>query len=821
MLYSHDWLRAFVPHSLSATDVARLIGRHVATIDDLRALRQDLAPIVVARVVEAGRHPNSDHLWVTRVDDGSGTLQGVVCGAPNVVAGTLYPFARVGTVMPTGNKGGILIEKRKIRGEWSCGMLCSSRELGLGDDHDGIMPLDLDVPTGTPLLEALGDVGDTQLEVDVLPNRPDLLSHRGMARELAALTGVAMREASAVVAVDVGNDAIVDVPASVTGAREIATSAATVRLDDIEGCPRYMAIVIRGVAVGPSPAWLVQRLEAVGARSISNVVDATNYGLQAFGQPTHAFDLSRLERSTIVVRKARPGERLVTLDGADRALTPEMTVIADATRAVAIAGVMGGKDSEVTATTTDILLEVAYFDPRSVRRTRRALGLNTDASYRFERGVDAHATREALVAIAQLIVAVAGGRVDGAPIDVGEAPHAPAPVSLDIARGSRLLGAALTATEVRQRLGGIGFDVAGNNDVLQVMPPTWRGDVLRDADLVEEIARLQGFDTLSDTLRAFRPGTVPDHPFVAHTRTLRDVLVGEGLYEVRPLPFVAADDAAHVRVANPLAENEPHLRRTIVATLAARAEHNLARMEGNVRLFEVGSVFAPRAGGGLPVESLHAGALIMGASRPPHFTEPRPPAYDAWDARALGERMAHAVFGDVRAVPGEGEVLWTLLSGDSEVGRVLRLGMDRPVWAAEAFGVELWIGVLGNADVAPPNAHAASDAATAVAARAPHRFTALPTYPAAEFDLALVLPPAVTAEDVGRVIQRASGALLERLAVFDEYRGAGLPEGHRSVAWRLTFRDATRTLRDKEVEGRRAKILQTLEKELGIRPRSG
>lgn len=815
MLYSHDWLRTFVPHDLPASEAAALIGRHVATIDHLQPLRADLAPIVIARVVEAGRHPNSDHLWVTKVDDGSGTLLDVVCGAPNVVAGTLYPFARVGTVMPTGNKGGILIEKRKIRGEWSTGMLCSAKELGLGEDHDGIMPLDLDVPTGTPLLQAL-PIGDVQLEVDVLPNRPDLFCHLGMARELSAISGHARRSLHEVIAAETGHVALA-LPAPVSG----PSGGLTVQLKDHDGCPRYMAVVIRGVRVGPSPSWLVQRLDAVGSRSISNVVDATNYMLHSAGQPMHAFDLARLAQQTIVVRAAAAGEKLVTLDGLERTLAEGMTVIADAERPVAVAGVMGGRDSEVTEATTDIVLEVAYFDPRRTRRTRKALGLNTDASHRFERGVDAWGTAEALEAAAQLIVAVAGGQVDGAPIDLGAPPARTAAVALDVARAQRLLGDSVPSAEMQRLLGTIGCDVsAAGAETLMVTPPVWRRDLLRDADLVEELARLRGFDQLPDTLRAFRPGAVPDHPLHVVTRRLRQLLIGEGLLEVRPMPFVRGTDESHVRVTNPLAEDEPHLRRTISETLARRAEHNLSRMEGNVRLFEVGAVFAP-TGDTLPRESLHAGVLLMGQSRPPHFTELNPPAYDVWDVRALGERMAREVHGaGVEAVAGEGAWLWLLQLNGAEVGRVFRVELDKPVWAADAFGIELWLGAMENGDVAPPGTHAPQSSASDAPARAHRQYMALPVFPAAEFDLALLLPDGMPAADVDRCIRATAGSLLEDLRVFDEYRGKGLPEGHRSVAFRLTFRDATRTLRDKEVEGRRAKILQTLEKELGIRPRS-
>lgn len=816
MLYSHDWLRTLVPHDRSASELAALIGRHVATIDDLRALRADLAPIVIARVIEAGRHPNSDHLWVTRVDDGTGALLDVVCGAPNVVAGTLYPFARVGTVMPTGNKGGILIERRKIRGEWSNGMLCSAKELGLGEDHDGIMPLELDVPTGTPLLAAL-PIGDTCLEVDVLPNRPDLFSHLGMAREVAALTRTRMRPLAEAVASEVGG-ANAALPTVVRDREAASAAGVQVRLDDRAGCPRYMAAIIRGVTVGPSPEWLVQRLSAVGARSISNVVDVTNYMLQGAGQPMHAFDLAHLAQSTLVIRSAKEGERLLTLDGVERTLNAGMTVIADAERAVAIAGVIGGRDSEVTEGTTDVVLEVAAFDARTTRRTRRALGIQTDAAHRFERGVDAAGTAAALAAAAQLLVAVAGGRVEGI-VDVGEVPAPPASVSLGMPRLCRLLGDTVSAEEVAELLRGIGFSATRDGDRLVVEPPTWRRDILRDADLVEEVARLRGYDRLPDTLNASRPGAVPEHPYAAVTRRLQTALVAAGLQEVRPMPFVRGDDATHVRVANPLAEDEPHLRQFVAESLARRAEYNLTRMEGNVRLFEVGSVFR-KSNDRLPVESMHAGVLLMGLRRPPHFTEPEPPAFDAWDARALAERivpLAHA--GTMQAVPGEGGAdLWRIQVNGAEVARVFRVEIDRPVWAHEAFGIELWVGVMESADVAPPATHAATSTESMAQVAYP-KYRPLPTQPAAEFDLALVLAPGMAAQRVEEVIRGAAGALLESIRVFDEYRGTGLPDGHRSVAWRLTFRDATRTLRDKEVEGRRAKIVQTLEKELGIRPR--
>jgi phenylalanyl-tRNA synthetase beta chain len=812
MLISHEWLRAIAPHGRSADEVRDLVSAHVATVDRAERLRQDLASVVVGRVVQAGRHPNADTLWVTKVDDGSGELLDVVCGAPVVTVGTLYPFARAGTVLP----GGIKLEKRKIRGETSNGMLCSAKELGLGADHSGIMALDVDVAPGTPFLNAV-DVADVQFDIDVLPNRADLLSHFGIAREVAALTNV-----STELPEELRNLPGLPLTAPVRGEREASNGAVAIRIEDTEGCPLYMGVVIRGVKVGPSPDWLVRRLEAIGLRSISNVVDATNYMLHGYGQPMHAFDLNKLADQTIVVRRARAGEKLVTLDGVERALDERMTMIADARVSVAVGGVMGGRDSEVTESTTDILLEVANFDPSRIRVTRRALGLSTDASYRFERGVDGMAVVPLLELAAGLIAQLSGGRVDGAPVFVGREPARQAVVELRPARAERLLGDGVSAEEMTRLLSSVGFAVAtGPDGHLRVTPPTWRRDVWRDADLVEEIARLRGYDVLPDVVNPFRPGTVPDHHVHVIGRRVRDALVGEGLYEVRPLPFVRGDDETHVRVANPLAEDEPHLRRSLLETLARRAEYNLTRMQGDVRLFEIGSTFTLRPEG-LPLEAVRVGALIMGHRRPPHFTEPDPPLFDAWDIKALAARIAELAFPAEAAVldPTDDGVSWVVLVGHARrrVGRAGPVALDRPAWAAEAFGVELTLDPMPNGFVAPPGAHA-HEVKPEPRPRAAVRYRPLPTTPAAVLDVALLVPDGTPAADVERVVRTSGGDLLEHVELFDEYRGEGVPEGVRSLAWRLTFRDPVRTLRDKEIEGRRQKILRSLESELGVRPR--
>lgn len=812
MIVSHEWLKQFVPHTLNAHEIGEALSRHCVTLDNIEPLGGQLAAFVVAQVVEAGRHPNSDHLWVTKVDDGSGTLLDVVCGAPNVVAGTKYPFARTGTIMP----GGLKIEKRKIRGETSNGMLCSARELGLGEEHDGILALDTDVAPGTPLTEVLR-VSDARLDLDVLPNRPDLLSHLGVAREIGAITGTALSPTPADITAPLPSVAALTHATSVTGAR------ASVTIESASHCSRYVGVVIAGVAVGPSPKWLVDRLDAIGARSISNVVDATNYVLHGFGQPVHAFDLARLNGQAIVVRPTTSGESITTLDGAVRPLAAGTTCICDGAAPVALAGVMGGQDSEVTATTTDVLLEVAVFDAKFVRAVRKAVGLNTDASYRYERGIDAGNTQEIARLAAALITQVAGGHVVEV-LDVGAAPAPRPPVSLRPARLARLLGMPVASDDISRLLQALGCTVspAPSGDALAVVAPSWRHDLGLEVDLIEEVARLIGFDALPDELRPFRPGSAPDHPLYLAGRRVRDTLVGLGLAEARPMPFTATGADESLRVRNPLADDEPYLRGSVLDTLARRAEYNLSRMQGNLRLFEIGNAFSPRENR-LPLEEVRVGALIMGARRPAHFTEPTPPAFDVWDARELAARMLAAAFPGEAAqcVPGDGDCIWTLsVDGHGTVGQVCRVTLDRPLWASEAWGVEVTLGVMPSDDVAPERAHAHAPAVRASGAARAARFQPLPTTPAAEFDLALLVPDSTTAAAVEAALRQAGGELLEEVQLFDEFRGAGVPAGSRSLAWRLTFRHPERTLREKEIEGRRSRLLEILEKELGIRPRA-
>jgi phenylalanyl-tRNA synthetase beta chain len=806
---STSWLSQFVDTGLTPEQLADLITRRVATVDAVEPLRADLSSIVVGRVLTADRHPDSDHLWLTTVDAGGSEPLEVICGAPNVTAGTKYPFAPVGATLP----GGLKIEKRKIRGRVSNGMLCSSRELGLGADHEGILPLSTEAAPGTPLLKVL-EGADTRLVVDVLANRPDLLSHRGLAREIAAATGKQLKSPAVI---------NVQAPAPIPTFASGMTAGVRVVVDHATDSPAYMGVVIRGVRIGASPQWLIDRLTAVGVRSINNLVDATNYMLHGFGQPMHAFDLDALRGGVVQVRRANAGESLVTLDGVSRTLDPEMVVIADAERAQGLAGIMGGRTSEVSDKTVNVFLEIATFDPRRTRRTSRALGLSTDASYRYERGVPQELPPDVYRTTLQLIIELCGGAIAGAPALVTAPERERHKLTLRAARARTILGVDIPSPESARLLNAVGFEAVPIEGDLAVTAPWFRSDIAREIDLIEEVARLRGYETFPSDLRPYRPSGVPDPALLDTTRRLTDALVGLGFLEAKPLSFVADAGPKAVRLRNPLGDSEPYLRSDLLGPLSRRAEYNLDRKQGDLRLFEIGTVFlsdeSPR-----PIEQIHVAALMMGARRPPHFTEPDPPAFDEWDAKGIGERLAALAFpgAEITLRPASAEdALWTVHAGERAIGMVTLVLLDAPAWAKRAFGVELWLETTPTDPVAPPGANAHATVAGSAKARVVPRYVAPPTFPAVERDVSLLVPDSLEggAGEVERVL-KAEGGLLEEIRLVSEYRGPGVEAGDRSVTWRLTFRHPTRTLTEKEVDERQRKLLRTLETELGVRQRA-
>src|SRR5213593_2316377 len=805
MIVSRRWLEALLNRPLDARDAAERLTLHVAAVDAVIPLHQELGDVRIARVLEVKKHPDADRLSLCLVDrGGGGGPVEVVCGAPNVQAGKTYPYAPVGAVLP----GGLRLERKKIRGVESNGMLCSAKELGLGADHTGILELDTAAAPGTRFVDAMG-IADHQIVIDVPANRPDLLCHKGVARELGASLGAPVKLPPIP-----GAKPLSLSPPVRQSARGVVDGV-DVRLEDPEGAPRYMIAVIRGVRVGPSPAWLAGRLTAVGQRPINNVVDATNYVLFELNQPLHAFDLAKLRGPAIVVRRARAREKIVTLDGVDRTLTAEMTAICDAERPTIVAGVMGSGESEVSQATRDLALECAYFQPTRIRRTRRALELSSESSYRFERGIDLLGMPDALRRAVELITAVAGGELREPPLDLWPQPVQEKTIFLRPEAVSRLLGIAVERAVVERLLSSVGFFVAPKDDRLAVQVPGWRPDVTRDVDLVEEVARLRGYDAFPDELRPYRPGTVPDAPVERAKSRVREQLARAGFLEARTVPLGPADGPDAVALVNPISSEETHLRTHLLPGLVRRVEYNWANRNRDVRLFEIGTAFRWKAGDGageggrakrLPEERVHVAAVLTGARHPPHWREgAKVPDMDLWDLKHHFELAVGLACPAARVQVAAGTTGWEAVTTTGEaVGWAGALQADAPVWAAPVFGLEV--------DLA---------AESGVGVGAPLAYRPLPVHPPVERDLALVLPSGVTAAAVADVLRRAAGALLERVEVFDEYQGPGIPTGHRSVAWHCTFRDPARTLREQEVEQALEQALRSLEDELGVRRRAG
>ena len=785
MNVSRRWLEAFLRRPLDAKDVAEKLAMLGAPADAVVPLHQELADIVVALVEDVRPHPNADRLRLCTVNDGQEERHHVVCGAPNVVAGGKYPFARIGSSLP----GGLVIEKRKIRGEPSEGMLCSPRELGLGADHDGLMTLTTDAAPGARFLEVLA-LDDHRLELDSAPVRPDLLGHKGVARELAAAYQTTFRLPE-----------IEGAPAEVARPVRATTRGdccgVLVSIEPGSSCARFSAAVIRGVSVGPSPAWLRGRLEAIGQRSINNVVDATNYVMFELGQPLHAYDLDRLAGPSLAARTALPGERLTTLDGVDRALAPGVTVIADAAGPVGVAGVMGGQGSEVSAETKNLLLECAWFAPAPTRAARKSLGIFTEASQRFERGTDLQAIPDVLRRCVQVLLATAGGRLDGESVDCWPEPGGPPRIFLRTARVSQVLGVELPVHVLEQCLVAIGATLVNkpSENRLAVEVPGWRPDLREEIDLVEEIARIYGYNAFPDELRPFRAGNQTDAPMHVTADLVRRGLAEEGLLETVLLPLGPATGEPEVAVLNPLSAEHGFLRVRLTPGLVRQVEANWANQVRDIRLFEVGTVFSPGNPGERPIETTHVAAVLTGSRVPSHWTGGGPaPECDAWDLKGLFTRaVSLAIPGATVQVEGNG---WLARNAAGrEVGRAGPLVADAPPWAAPLFGLEVEV------DPAP---------------RAARRFRSLPTTPAATRDLAVLVPDPVPVATVLQSLRESGGALLERVAVTDEYRGPELPAGRRSVTLHLVLRGRERTLRDTDVEAVVQRILSKLGQSLDV-----
>jgi phenylalanyl-tRNA synthetase beta chain len=770
-----SWLREFAPFELDPVELGTVMSDLGMAVESLDRLGAGLDGIVVAKVLDLKPHPDADRIQLVDVDAGDGEPLQICCGAFNMAVGDLVPLATLGTVMPNG----IEIARRKMRGEWSNGMLCSSTEIGLGADSEGILILPSGAEVGADLRSALGIESDVLYDLEINPNRPDAMSVAGVARDLAARLKLPFAIAE---------------PAVAPSAGPAAGERASVEIVDGDLCGRFVARVLHDVSVGESPPWLANRLTALGMRPINSLVDISNYVMLELGQPNHAYDLARLGGRGLRVRRARDGETLVTLDDIERRFVADDLLICDADDApVGIAGIMGGESAEISLDTTDVLLELAWFQPLAVSRTSRRLGLRTEASARFEKGTDPEVLELAALRFAELLgesVSLAPGVID----ERGDLP-ARAPVRVRTQRAADVIGIELVPIEVRDLLEPIGFACDPVGDDHDVVVPSWRPDTDTEIDVIEEIARHHGYASIPTRVpRSAESGGLTTYQ--RQRRVVRSALVGLGFSEVMPLPFLAPGDLVAaglpdngIRVANPLVAEESVMRTSLLPGICKVLAYNASHRNAEISIFDLGHVYNPPTdpSASLPDETERVAGAIAGAEAPA--------AVQAWRALAthLGidaelvndevpglhpTRAARLVVGG-RTVGAVGEIDPEVLTAFGVPGRV--------AW----FELDLTATLATTHDVVP--------------------YDPVRLFPSSDLDLAFEVDESIPAAKVEPILRAAAGDLLVELALFDVFRGDSVTPGRRSLAWRLRLQAPDRTLTDAELADVRTRCIAAVE----------
>lgn len=798
MIVTYNWLKEYVNFDLSPEQLANLLTMLGLEVEGMRTIGSDMDDVIVAQVEEKAQHPNADKLSLCKVNNGREIIS-VVCGAQNFKAGDKVALAQVGSVLP----GDFRIKKSKIRGEESCGMLCSERELGLSAESAGIMILDPQSPLGVPLFDSLG-LKDTVFEIGLTPNRADCLSVIGIAREIGAKLGTSVRYPGH----------------GVPEEGKPVAETATVHVDDAQGCPRYTARFVSGCAIGPSPAWMVNRLAAVGMRSINNVVDITNYVLLEYGHPLHAFDFKLLAGGKIVVKRAGEGDVFTTLDGQHRILSSEDLTICDGEKAVALAGIMGGQNSEINDATTDILIESACFEPTMVRRTSKRLGIHTESSHRFERGADIGNLPRALDRAAALMSEFAGGRVSKGMIDVYSLPAPPKSISLRLERVNQILGLELSSAEVEKILMNLEFEVSATGEGLfDVTVPTFRVDIEREIDLIEEIARLKGYENIPATMPRIR--ICSDRP--SRRRSLeikvRDLLVGNGLSEIVNYSFInpsAIDKVLldkndlrrkMVPILNPLTEEQSVMRTSLLPGLLDVACRNASFRILDLQLFEMRRIYLEASGSELPDEPLHVAGLLTGAREKTGWNRGRE-LVDFYDVKGIIENVVASLH--ITGVSYNASVTENfyhpgkscgIFAGNTQFGSMGELhpavqetyGFEQPLYYFEVDLEKLVTLYADTASVVAP-----------------------PRYPDTYRDIAMLIDKEM---ETGTVLECLRANRIKELAsvdLFDVYTGSHVPEGQKSIAVRIRYRSGERTLTDDEVNRLHQKVIENLKKKINV-----
>lgn len=830
MKISYNWLKEYVDTDAPPDELAEILTMGGLEVEGLERIGSNLDGVVVGHILEVRPHPNADRLTLCDVDAGYGEPLQIVCGAPNVASGQKVPVATIGATVSLPDRenpearGNVEIRRTKLRGEISEGMICAEDELGLSDDHSGVMVLREDARVGTPLerylRESGRDVSDTVLDVSITPNRPDAASHIGVARDAAALTRAAF----------------IRPEVSIPSTSGLVADDVSVEILAEEACPRYAAMVVRGVTVRESPPWLKGRLAAIGLRPRNNVVDVTNFVLHEVGQPLHAFDLDEIADATIRVRLTDGETNFRTLDGKQRALPPGTMMIADAQRDVAVAGVMGGENSEVTEKTRNVLIESAYFDPRSIRRTAKALGLQTDASYRFERGVDPEGQVWAAARAAELIARLAGGEIIDGVVDARSKRTAERRIAVRSTRIHALLGVAVPAEESERLLESIGFRVevrgaANSEAILDCAVPSFRPDVEREIDVIEEVVRLYGFDRIPQPARTTIPALPPRLRSEEQIRRLaRGFLSSSGYREIYTnsmLSRAAAEQvstisstgeyssAELVETLNPISQEMAAMRPSLAAGALQVMSYNRKHGQRTLRFFEFGHTYRRRGSGresgdgrgdhdGVIPGYLERDSLLLAASGPaaPASWDVKERLLDLFDAKGAVAALLESIrVPDFRFDPvGESAtLLWNGLEIRSDGQRIGILG-------------QLVEGVAEGFDLTDPAFIAELDWSRIVSMAMPQldrRYQRVSRYPVVDRDLAVVVNRDEPAGPMMETIEKSGGKLLQSVDVFDLFDGEAIGSGKKSIAFSLRF-GAERTLTDDEVDARMGEIIDAL-----------
>ena len=795
MIVSLSWLKQYIDISISPVELSECLTMAGLEVEGMEYPNDFLKDVVVAEVISVCKHSNADHLMVCQVDNGIEHVQ-VVCGAPNVMAGAKYPLALPGATMP----GNMTISRSKLRGEISNGMLCSAKELNISDDKSGIMELDASYKTGTSILKAM-DLGEVIFELSVTPNRPDWLSVTGVSREISALLNIPFKMPETAVN-ETGDD--------ITKLTQVTNKAP-------ELCQRYAARIIEGITVKSSPKWLKDRLESVGVRSVNNVVDITNFVLMELGQPLHAFDLDLLEEQRIVIKKAGKELLFNALDGTQHKLDPSSLVICDGKKPVALAGVMGGENSEIHAGTTRVFLESAYFNPPGIRKTSKQTGIRTESSYRFERGTDPDGVISALDRAACLISEVAGGRIAKGVIDSYPDPIQPPVITLSILSVNKMLGLKLSSKEITAYLQALGMrvDAGDKQDILLVIPPNFRQDIKRPVDLIEEVARMHGYDKIPVTFPATRVMASPQYQHQKLREMMHQAMVSLGFMEIINYSFISRDSLVNlglspepelikaVEIKNPLSEEQSVMRTTLVPGILNTMLRNLNHKNLDLSLFEIGKVFIPTSNE-LPDEREMLIALITGKRRHLSWVGKNDPV-DFFDIKGVLETLFEQMSLPSPELKEDDGITYF---SDSQKAVILINGkavgeigvISKKVKAAFDLKQDAFIFQLDLSKIIP------------FALLTP-AFKHIFKFPAIERDIAIVVDEHVKWSEVLAAIKKIKIFTLEKVELFDIFRDTDkVGQGKKSMAVNFLFRSETKTLNDNEVNKSINKIIKTLSK---------